>query len=308
MNIKSFVERNAGKLRRVVGLVLVYYAVMSFLAFTLFGCWMFIDFPCSDRIESGGCYSGMAGDLSENTKLVVGISSYMAGACGGGCWSEASNENKLVPKYHKNIVFERNGENLIINGQITLKKNETWQTSSLAFNINPWVNIVERATVKNSGIANCIASRRGQLDENSPKYDFLLITGSRGTSAELSVLGIISFFALLAFFIYLGKKLPKPKQPRWKTFLKPTKAKALIMLAIIILQIFSLFSFLVPFLFQIPILNAALNLMQLVVWLVLDWPIFFFLFFGLFGIILGIVIAIIYWYIIACIIGSILSK
>ena len=80
------------------------------------------------------------------------------------------------------------------------------------------------------------------------------------------------------------------------------------MLAIIILQIFSLFSFLVPFLFQIPILNAALNLMQLVVWLVLDWPIFFFLFFGLFGIILGIVIAIIYWYIIACIIGSILSK
>jgi hypothetical protein len=157
-----------------------------------------IDFPCFVSISKEGCIIIGRGLKTKPAMIEFYLTTYCADCMGGGCWYKASETNEISLANH---LFRKDGENLIIDEKIILKKNEEWEDVKLvSFPLNPWRLTKEKISIKNNGIIACTEDPKTK--DISIYGPTLIVTGSTGTYYEANYIGILIFFVLVGLLIF----------------------------------------------------------------------------------------------------------
>ncbi len=214
--------------KTAVIIILCYFIVMLGWTIISSGIRMYIDFPCFVHISDDGCFVGQPYERVEvETKNIeVYLSTYLAYASGGGCLYKVSDTNEVKVKNH---LFQKEGENLIIDDKITLKKGEEWKNVKVISFWNPWRLTKEKISVKNYGIITCAEDLRTR---NITSYGPTLIAiGSTRTYYEINYIGILVFIVLIGLLVYSHvyskRTLEQKSYPRNSRSLCPLGANAL---------------------------------------------------------------------------------
>jgi len=193
-------------LRIVISLVLVYYFLTLLLVLFAFLFPLYIDSPCNVQVSEKGCldaYFHSEPAKPEDARVIVFLTTYMAGAHGGGCFERISNTDALPFQEHE---FRRDNENLVIDGVVVLGKGQEWTETKIDFFWVPWILIMRETNIINRGVVGCYMPREGEIGSSKPFGPALLITGSTGTYNEINYLGIAGFIVLAALFLYFKKR------------------------------------------------------------------------------------------------------
>lgn len=111
---------------------------------------------------------------------------------------ESSNSSELS---YKGYVFTRYGESLLINNDVTLTKNQSWEEVSIISFWNPWRSTKQNISVESHGIVTCTQDSGGNVSAYGPS---LVITGFYSTYYEINYVGGTLFIipaGLLGYFI-----------------------------------------------------------------------------------------------------------
>ncbi len=178
-------------LRLVFVLLFVYIIVTGISSFLPRGlsdsqCWVRYD-------EANQCVEDH--QTGSNYQIESFLSTYMVGWANGGCnYKHAEGSTLDVPTSVKNLHFERDGNDLIVNGKILEGGNKFRFVEIL--NSTPW--IISKMEFENIGlVASC----------NSPSTDRrILIVGSYGTKISLPK-GLILLTVSVGGYIFMNKKI-----------------------------------------------------------------------------------------------------
>jgi len=117
-----------------------------------------------------------------------------------GSWGEYESSNSSELSY-KSYIFTKDGENLLINNDVILSKNQSWEEVSIISYWNPWRLTKQNMSVENRGIVNCTQDQEGNVSAYGPS---LVITGLYRTYYETNYVGGRLFIipaGLLGYFI-----------------------------------------------------------------------------------------------------------
>lgn len=185
-------------LRVAIKVVLGYYFLWLFFVAVTFIISPNIDFPCSNPISDSGCLlvNSSYYDQVEYTNIKVYLSDFPAWARGGGCGLEGSNTSDVSVG---GMYFGRDEENLVINGEVVLAVNETWENNKVLVTWDPWRLTQEHTLVKNRGLINCTEDYQ---NGNMSTCDSVLVaTGYKESHYEANYIGIPIFLVLSGLLI-----------------------------------------------------------------------------------------------------------
>ncbi|MBW1995470.1 MAG: hypothetical protein JRI77_13635 [Deltaproteobacteria bacterium] len=193
-------------LRIVISIALVYYFLTLLLVLFVFLFPLYIDFPCSVKVSEDGCLKASFRSepaKPEDARIIVFLTSHVAGAQGGGCFERISDTDALPFQEHE---FRRDNENLVIDGVVVLGKGQEWTETKIDSFWVPWILIMRKTSIINRGVVGCYMPHEGAMGSSKPFGPALLITGSKGTYSEINYLGIAGFIVLATLFLYFRKR------------------------------------------------------------------------------------------------------
>jgi len=182
--------------KTVVIIILCYYILMGWITFSPGPRG---DYPCVAMISEDGCFAGRSytREEVETKNIEVYLTYYRAGYGGAGCLHKVSDVNEVNVANH---LFQKDGENLIIDNKITLKKNQEWENIKILSFWNPWALVKEKISVINYGIITCAKDfETGNILSYGPT---LIAIGSSGTYYEINYIGILIFIILIGLLVY----------------------------------------------------------------------------------------------------------
>lgn len=173
--------------------LLLGWVALTFI-FLFFSMGMMVDFPCSSGHESmdenGACflsshYSEREKSFLSNASFEVSVTTFYAGASGGGCFHKISDSNTIAGM---GVTFERDGDVVKIDGR-SLAAGEGFKGTDY-FGVDPWT--IRRYEFKNLGV---LRDCRGSLNQSVGNAR-LIVDGTSGS--EISLLkGLLMLVILL---------------------------------------------------------------------------------------------------------------
>jgi len=139
----------------VVGGLLIALATLELLAIPELTRFQgYVDFPCPDE-------QSMPDIIPASTKIAYCISWFPRGFSGGGIYvvGDSDEEHVVMPKrpilpfWYGDLVLEKRGQNLVVNGRLLLPGRKYWQLNVFP-TVNPWLLLSASLTVVNHGYDN----------------------------------------------------------------------------------------------------------------------------------------------------------
>lgn len=159
---------NTKRIYAIVVVAILGYLIVTFFITILPPVWSEAHSPCVAYFTEDGCLEACPysidyeewNEIVSDIEIEIWISMYQAHMSGGGCYDALSNTSEVVISNWAfdpliNHIYRRDGENLVIDETVVVKKGEMWEDSRLLSFWNPWRLKKETISLTNHGIVSC---------------------------------------------------------------------------------------------------------------------------------------------------------